>query len=257
MRIWYCLLCLFILSCLPVRVAAESVQSLTVFAAASLKESMDEVAVAYEKYSGVPVRTSYAASSTLARQIEHGAPVDVFISADLDWMDYLQDRGKIDSTERRNLLGNTLVIIAPVASNARVDLTQPGSLRQALGRNGRLAVGQTNSVPAGKYARTALHALGHWDDVVARLAEVESVRSALMLVARAEAPLGIVYGSDARAEPRVRIVATFPAPSHAPIVYPVAPVKGGHGPHSSEFVQWLGGHQARGIFINRGFSVID
>lgn len=238
---------------LPVLAHAQS--PLTVFAAASLKESMDEAAAAYQQATGTPVRVSYAASSALARQIEQGAPADVFFSADLEWMDYLQQRGQVDAAQRRNLLGNTLVLVAPVASNAKVDLAKAGSLASALGVSGRLAVGQTASVPAGKYAREALQKLGQWDSVGNRLAEGESVRAALMLVARGEAPLGIVYGSDAKAEPKVRVVATFPAGSHAPIVYPVAPLKSSANPAAQAFVQWLGTPAAKPIFVRRGFSL--
>lgn len=248
------LLCTLALA-LPVLAHAQS--PLTVFAAASLKESMDEAAAAYQQATGTPVRVSYAASSTLARQIEQGAPADVFVSADLEWMDYLQQRGQVEPAQRRNLLGNTLVLIAPAASGAGVDLSKPGSLAAALGASGRLAVGQTASVPAGKYAKEALRKLGQWDGVSARLAEGESVRAALMLVARGEAPLGIVYGSDAKAEPKVRVVATFPAGSHAPIVYPVAPLKGSANPAAPAFVQWLGTPAARPIFLKRGFSLQD
>lgn len=194
---------------------------LTVFAAASLKESMDQIAALYHQTTGTPVVVSYAASSTLAKQIEHGAPADVFMSADLEWMDALQARALIDQASRRNLLGNTLVLIAPAASTARVTLSQPDTLARALGE-GRLAVGQVNAVPAGKYAKAALQSLKLWEPVQDRLAESDSVRSALLLVSRGEAPLGIVYGSDAAADPGVRVVATFPQWSHRPIVYPVA-----------------------------------
>ena len=187
---------------------AQERTPLTVFAAASLKESMDEAAAAYQRATGTPVRVSYAASSALARQIEQAAPADVFFSADREWMDYLQQRGRLDPAQRRNLLGNRLVLIAPRASTLQVNLAAPGSLATALGQ-GRLAVGQTRTVPAGKYARAALQKLGQWPGVETRLAESESVRAALMLVARGEAPLGIVYLSDARAEPAVRVVAYF------------------------------------------------
>lgn len=228
---------------------------LTVFAAASLKESMDAAARAYQAATGVPVRVSYAASSALARQIEQGAPADVFFSADLEWMDYLQQRGRVDAAQRRNLLGNRLVLIAPARSRAKVDLAQPRALPAALG-DGRLAVGQTASVPAGKYARAALESLGLWESVRGRLAESESVRAALMLVARGETPLGVVYLSDARAEPAVRVVATFPDHSHPPIVYPVAPLRGDRHAQASAFVRWLGSEQAQALFRQRGFGVL-
>ncbi|TWH03640.1 MULTISPECIES: molybdate ABC transporter substrate-binding protein [Pseudoxanthomonas] len=229
---------------------------LTVFAAASLQESLDEAAAAYRQATGVPVRVSYAASSTLARQIEQGAPAQVFFSADDAWMDYLQQRGRIDPGSRQELLGNTLVLVAPrTAAAPAVDLARPGALAAALGK-GRLAVAQTQTVPAGKYARQALQALGHWPAVQGRLAEAESVRVALMLVARGETPLGVVYASDARAEPRVQVVATFPAGSHPPIIYPVAAVAPAT-PAARGFVRWLAGPQARAIFARHGFHPQD
>lgn len=247
-------LCTLIVATAIAPVSAQT--PLTVFAAASLKESLDEAASAYQRASGTPVQVSYAASSTLARQVEQGAPADVFVSADQEWMDYLQQRKLIDPALRRDLLGNTLVLVAPAASKAQVNLRTPGALLAALGAQGRLAVGQTASVPAGKYARAALQALGQWDSVQPRLAESESVRSALMLVARGEAPLGIVYGSDAQAEPKVRVVATFPADSHAPIVYPVAPLRASaQGKAAVEFVRWLGTPPAQAIFRRHGFSL--
>ena len=236
--------------------AAHATEPLTVFAAASLKESLDEAAAAYQQATGTPVRVSYAASSALARQIEQGAPAQVFISADLDWMDYLQARDKVDATSRRTLLGNRLVLVAQQASTtAQVDLSRPGSVAAALGE-GRLAVGQTASVPAGKYARAALEKLGQWPSASTRLAESDSVRAALMLVARGEAPLGIVYASDARAEPKVKVVATFPADSHPPIVYPAAALAPASAP-AREFVRWLSSPPARAIFQRRGFDPLD
>lgn len=234
---------------------AQEPASLTVFAAASLKESMDEAAAAYQRATGTPVRVSYAASSALARQIEQAAPADVFFSADLEWMDYLQQRGKLDPAQRRNLLGNRLVLIAPKASTRQVNLARPGSLATALGQ-GRLAVGQTRTVPAGKYARAALQKLGQWPGVETRLAESESVRAALMLVARGEAPLGIVYLSDARAEPAVRVVATFPADSHPPIVYPVAALRGERNAQANALVKWLASPEAGAIFRRHGFVLL-
>lgn len=240
-------------------VAAQEKPALIVFAAASLKESMDEAASAYQKATGTPVKVSYAASSALARQIEQGAPADVFFSADLEWMDYLQQRNRVDAAQRRNVLGNQLVLVAPATSSAKVDLKRAGSLASALGQNGRLAVGQTASVPAGKYAKASLQNLKQWDSVQTRLAESESVRAALMLVSRGEAPLGIVYASDARAEPKVRVVATFPADSHPPIVYPVAPLRGEQAKQAAQaqaFVQWLTTPAAHGIFKKRGFTVL-
>lgn len=228
---------------------------LTVFAAASMKESLDEAAAAYETASGQPVRVSYAASSALARQIEQGAPADVFVSADQDWMDYLQQRNLLDVASRRNLLGNSLVLIAPAGSAARAVALKPGlDLRPLLG-DGRIALALTASVPAGKYAKAAFTSLGMWPALSPRVAETENVRAALMLVARGEAPLGVVYASDARAEPRVRVLGTFPASTHPPIVYPVARLKAGTHPRAPDFLRWLQGPSAAAIFRRHGFTL--
>ena len=235
---------------------AQDDAGLTVFAAASLKEALDDAAAAYRQQTGVPVRVSYAASSALARQIEQGAPADVFFSADLEWMDYLQQRNRLDVATRRSLLGNRLVLIAPRASKAQVDLKRPATLLAALG-DGRLAVGQTRTVPAGKYAKASLESLSLWSGVRPRLAESESVRAALMLVARGETPLGIVYASDAKAEPDVRVVATFPEDSHPPIVYPVAALRGARAAQAARFVRWLASPAADALFTKRGFAVKD
>ena len=249
-------LLLIAVSLAPTAARAQDDAGLTVFAAASLKEALDEAAAAYRKQTGVPVRVSYAASSALARQIEQGAPADVFFSADLEWMDYLQQRNRLDVATRRSLLGNRLVLIAPRASKARVDLNRPATLLAALG-GGRLAIGQTRTVPAGKYAKASLESLSLWSGVRPRLAESESVRAALMLVARGETPLGIVYASDAKSEPDVRVVATFPEDSHPPIVYPVAALRGARAAQAARFVQWLASPAADALFTKRGFTVKD
>ena len=249
-------LLLIAVSLAPTAARAQDDAGLTVFAAASLKEALDEAAAAYRRQTGVPVRVSYAASSALARQIEQGAPADVFFSADLEWMDYLQKRNRLDVATRRSLLGNRLVLIAPRASKAQVDLKRPATLLAALG-DGRLAVGQTRTVPAGKYAKASLESLSLWNGVRPRLAESESVRAALMLVARGETPLGIVYASDAKAEPDVRVVATFPEDSHPPIVYPVAALRGARAAQAARFVRWLASPAADALFTKRGFAVKD
>lgn len=249
-------LLLIAVSLAPTAARAQDDAGLTVFAAASLKEALDDAAAAYRKQTGVPVRVSYAASSALARQIEQGAPADVFFSADLEWMDYLQQRNRLDVATRRSLLGNRLVLIAPRASKAQVDLRRPATLLAALG-DGRLAVGQTRTVPAGKYAKASLESLSLWNGVRPRLAESESVRAALMLVARGETPLGIVYASDAKAEPGVRVVATFPEDSHPPIVYPVAALRGARAAQAARFLQWLASPAADALFTKRGFTVKD
>lgn len=249
-------LLLIAVSLAPTAARAQDDAGLTVFAAASLKEALDEAAAAYRRQTGVPVRVSYAASSALARQIEQGAPADVFFSADLEWMDYLQQRNRLDVATRRSLLGNRLVLIAPRASKAQVDLNRPATLLAALG-DGRLAVGQTRTVPADKYAKASLESLSLWSGVRPRLAESESVRAALMLVARGETPLGIVYASDAKSEPDVRVVATFPEDSHPPIVYPVAALRGARVAQAARFVRWLGSPAADALFTKRGFAVKD
>lgn len=234
--------------------AAAATATITVFAAASLKESFDEAAAAYQKATRQPVRVSYAASSALARQIEQGAPADVFVSADLDWMDYLSERKLIDETSRRNLLGNTLVLIAPHSSPARPVALKPGVDLLPLLGDGRIALALTASVPAGKYARAAFTSLGAWDALQPKVAEAENVRAALMLVARGETPLGVVYGSDAKAEPKVRVLATFPADTHPPIVYPVARLSASKQRQAAAFVQWLQSPAAAAIFRRHGFA---
>ncbi len=225
--------------------------TLTVFAAASLKESLDEAARAFQASTGHAVRVSYGASSALARQIEAGAPAQLFISADQEWMDYVEARRLIDGP-RVNLLANSLVLVAPAARIPRVRIEPGFALDAALG-GGRLALADPKSVPAGKYARAALESLGVWDRVRERLAPAENVRAALALVARGEAPLGIVYRTDALAEPRVAIVDTFPASSHPPIVYPLAIVRG--APDAArELARFLAAPQARAVWRRHGFG---
>lgn len=229
--------------------------ALVVFAAASLKESLDEAARAYTASGGPPVQLSYAASSALARQIAQGAPADVIMSADLEWMDWLEQQQLIDSATRHDLLGNALVLVAPANGDVTpVTLDRGTDLRPRLGE-GRLAVALVDSVPAGKYARQAFQALGMWPALASRVAEGDSVRAALMLVARGEAPLGVVYASDALAEPRVRVVATFPSGSHPPIVYPVARVAASDHDSAAAFIAWLASPGAAAIFRRHRFTV--
>jgi len=230
--------------------------ALDVFAAASLKESLDQAAALYERESGQPVRVSYAGSSALARQIEQGAPADVFISADLDWMDWLQARGQIEESTRTELIGNALVLIAQAtATPPPVELTPGTDLLPLLGDEGRLVLALTSSVPAGKYAKAAFESLGIWQSLQPRVAEAENVRAALLLVARGEAPLGVVYASDAKAEPRVQAISTFPADSHPPIIYPLAVLRASAHPKAREFVAWLQQPAALDIFRHHGFIV--
>lgn len=229
---------------------------LTVFAAASLKESMDAAGAAFQRRTGQPVRASYAASPALARQVEQGAPADVFVSADLEWMDWLQQRALIDPATRHDLLGNTLVLVAPATSQAAPVALRTGTdLRPLLGGDGRIALALTASVPAGRYAKAAFESLGMWPALQPRVAQAENVRAALLLVARGETPLGVVYATDARVEPRVRVLATFPAGSHPRIVYPVARVAASAHPQARAFVQWLRSREAAAIFRRHGLLV--
>jgi molybdate transport system substrate-binding protein len=224
---------------------------LTIFAAASLETALNAVAAAYRRATGQEVRFSYAASGALARQIQSGAPADVFVSADLEWMDHLQKRQLIAASTRRNVLRNRLVLIAPAASRTRIALGHGMGLRQALGR-GRLAVADPASVPAGRYARAALAALGEWDAVHDRLAVAENVRATLAYVARDQAPLGVVYETDALADRRVRVVDHFPEHLHPPIVYPGAlTLRAGEG--ALRFLEHLSSPAAQATFARYGF----
>ncbi|MEN3976487.1 molybdate ABC transporter substrate-binding protein [Emcibacter sp. SYSU 3D8] len=238
---------------LPAAPKAAPPRDVTVFAAASLTNALQDIGAAYTGKTGVKVVLSFASSSAAARQIEAGAPADLFISADTDWMDYLQQRGLIDPPSRRNILSNRLVLIAPAASPLALKVAPGFALAAALGKGGRLSTGDPDFVPAGRYARAALSRLGVWKDVADRLLPADNVRTALALVARGEAPLGIVYFSDAGVEGRVRIVDVFPGSSHMPIVYPAALVKG-HNPAAEAFYSYLGTPEARALFEKYGFG---
>jgi molybdate transport system substrate-binding protein len=231
--------------------AAERV--LTVFAAASLTNVLQEIGAAYTTESAVPVRFSFAASSALARQIESGSPADAFVSADQDWMDYLQQRDLIDRATRRDVVSNSLVLIAPADSNVVLRIGNGFAIAAALGAGARLSIGDPSAVPAGKYAQAALTNLGVWSAVEKRTVGADNVRTALNFVARGEAPLGIVYATDARSEPKVRVVDTFPAHSHEPITYPAAATRSG-GDEAEKFVRFLAGAKARGLFDKAGFG---
>jgi molybdate transport system substrate-binding protein len=246
-------LCLLAMLAVPQARAAD--QEVLVFAAASLKNALDDVIAAYGQDSGAKVTASYAASSALAKQIEQGAPAQLFISADLDWMDYLEQRHLIVDATRKNLLGNSLVLVAGRDSRqGEVAIGQGFDLAALLG-DGRLALGDVKAVPAGKYAKAALDKLGAWGGAAGKLAQSENVRAALALVARGEAPLGIVYKTDAASDPSVRIVGTFPADSHPPIVYPVAVTKAGEGGGAAAFLRFLGTPGARSAFQKQGFTL--
>lgn len=241
-----------IAECRPVCAQQKTV---LVFAAASLKTALDKIAADWRQASGRQMTVSYAASSTLAKQIENAAPADLFISADEDWMDYLQRKNLIDPKTRIDLLGNRLVLVAPKDSKSETTI-EPGFRLAQLLQGGRLAMADPNSVPAGKYGKAALTKLGVWGSVEQRVASAENVRAALLLVTRGEAPLGVVYQTDATAEAGVRIVAAFPPDSHPPIVYPMALVAGSHDPDAPALAVYLRGPAARTQFEAQGFTVL-
>jgi molybdate transport system substrate-binding protein len=228
-------------------------QPLLVFAAASLTDTLQRISDEYTKTSGVPVKLSFTASSALAKQIETGAPADVFFSADQEWMDYLDSKTLLRPGTRTNLLGNRLALIAPRDSTVSIKLGPNAPILSALGESGRLATGDPDSVPAGKYARSALSSLGLWSAIEPRLARAENVRVALRYVARGEAPLGIVYATDAAVEPKVRLVDVFPEDSHPPITYPVALTKSAQSV-AADYVQFLRSASATDIFAKAGFK---
>ena len=226
----------------------------TVFGAASLADALKEIAADYKKASGKDVAVSLAASSQLAKQIESSAGADIFISADLDWMDYLDNKGLIQHDTRENLLGNRLVLVAGKDVNTSINIAPHFDLEGAL-KGGRLAVADPDSVPAGKYARAALTSLGVWNNVVNRVVNAENVRVALAYVARGEAPLGIVYETDAKADPNVKIVGVFPENSHQPILYPAALVKDAK-PEARTFLAYLASPTSRVVFEKDGFTFL-
>ncbi|MHB1218780.1 MAG: molybdate ABC transporter substrate-binding protein [Alphaproteobacteria bacterium] len=232
--------------------ASARTEGVVVFAAASLKESLDEAARQYQAGSPDRILISYAASSALAKQIELGAPADIFISADLEWMDYLATRNLIKPATRTDLLGNSLVLIAPKGSTVALKLAPGADLAGAL-RSGKLAMGDPDHVPAGKYGKAALERLGLWASVQGSVARAENVRAALAFVARGEAPLGIVYGTDAAAEKAVKVVDAFPVGSYPPIVYPVAETASGGKTGAARFLAYLRSAEAKSVFQHFGF----
>jgi molybdate transport system substrate-binding protein len=244
----------FLLGALALPLTPVQAADVTVFAAASLKNALDDAVKRYEAKTGGTVVVSYAASSALAKQIESGAPADIFFSADLDWMDYLQQKNLIDVASRHTLLGNTLVLIAPKDSTVSLSIEKNFPLPQALGPDGKLAMASVDSVPAGKYGKAALTYLGVWDQVAPRVAQAENVRAALAFVARKEAPLGIVYGTDAKSEPAVRVVGVFPAESHPKILYPVA-LTATAKQEARKFLDFLLSPEAAPAFEGQGFSI--
>jgi molybdate transport system substrate-binding protein len=228
---------------------------LTVFAAASLKEALDELVRGFEPAAKHRIVVSYGASAALVKQIENGAPADLFISADLDWMDYAVAHKLIVADSRVNLLGNRLVLIAPASSMVRVRIAPDFPLAALLG-NDRLAIADPDSVPAGKYGKAALQSLGVWAGVSPKLARAENVRAALVFVSRGEVPFGIVYRSDAMADTKVRVVGEFPASSHPRIVYPAALTAAGRSPIRAQFLSYLKSGAARPVWEKHGFAAL-
>jgi molybdate transport system substrate-binding protein len=239
----------------PAGVRAQE-NPLVIFAAASLKDALDEIATAWAKETGKPMpKISYAASPALAKQIEQGAPADLFLSADTDWMDFVATKGLIKADTRVNLLGNKIVLIAPKDSPVVLQVKPGFDLAKGLA-GGKLAMANVDAVPAGKYGKAALEKLGAWAAVKDKVAQAENVRAALLLVARGEAALGIVYSTDAAAEPNVRIVGAFPEDSHPPIIYPAAVTKDAKSADAKPFLDHLKSAKARPAFEKQGFTVL-
>ena len=230
-------------------------QEVTVFAAASLQNALEEIGRAYGQKTGHSAKFSFAASSALARQIEQGAPASVFASADEQWMDYLEQRKLIVDATRKPLLGNSLVLVVPAGNNAQVDLKPGFDLARLLGPDGRWVTGDPTNVPVGRYAEEALKNLGAWDFAQTRLVRAENVRVALAFVERGEAAAGIVYSTDAALTQKVRVAGVFPAWSHKPVTYPVAAVAKYDNATVREFLAFLEGDEAKGIFRKYGFVV--
>ncbi|WP_373505812.1 molybdate ABC transporter substrate-binding protein [Aestuariivirga sp.] len=228
---------------------------ITVFAAASLKNALDEVSAAWKAETGKETTNSYAASSALARQIEEGAPADVFMPADLDWMTYLMGKGLMKSGTEVKLLGNAIVLVAPKDSSVVTTIEKGFPLAEILS-DGTLAIGDVKAVPAGKYGKAALEMLGVWASVEGNVAQAENVRAALKFVATGEAALGIVYQTDAIAEPAVKIVGIFPANSHEPIIYPVASVASSTNPDAAAFLAYMQSPKAQELFRKQGFTIL-
>ena len=241
--------------CLLLAPLAARAQQLTVFAAASLTDALKDVSTQWAEAGHQPLRLSFGSSSTLAQQIEQGAPANLFASADQKWMDYLAARHLIAADTRKDLLGNDLVLIVPADHPQHVTIAPGFNLLAMLGPKGRLATGDPAHVPVGIYAEQALRNLGVWDAIAPRLARTADVRSALLLVQRGEAPVGIVYATDAAASPAVMVAGTFPANTHDPVTYPFAVTKAGDTPEARALLNFLAGPQARAIFAKRGFKV--
>jgi molybdate transport system substrate-binding protein len=240
---------------LPLALPAAAADKVTVFAAASMKNALDAANAEWQKETGNETTVSYAASSALAKQIEAAAPADLFISADLAWMDYVAEKKLIREDTRSNLLGNRIVLIAPKDKAEKVEIKEGFDLAGLIG-DGKLAMGAVDSVPAGKYGKAALEKLGIWSSVEGKVAGAESVRAALALVSRGEAPYGIVYQTDAAADPGVAIVGAFPEDSHPPIIYPVAILADSKSPAASAYLDFLKSDKAAPFFTEQGFTVL-
>jgi molybdate transport system substrate-binding protein len=235
--------------------SAARADDVLVLAAASLKNALDDAIAGYKPESGKIV-ASYGASSALAKQLENGAGADIFISADLDWMDDVQKHDLIDKATRKNLLGNEIVLVAPAAGNpAKVEIKPSFPLGTML-KDGRLAMADPAAVPAGKYGKAALEKLGVWDSVSNHIAAAENVRAALAFVSRGETPYGIVYATDAAADKGVAIVGVFPADTHPPIIYPIALIATSKNPEARKFLSYLESPAAAGFFQKQGFAVL-
>src|SRR3984893_3548348 len=236
--------------------ATRQGRALLGFGAASPKNALDDANAQYQRDAGHKIVVSYGASSALAKQIENGAPADIFISADLDWMDYVAEHKLIKPDTRFNLLGNKLVLIAPADSTVNLTIGPNFPLAQALGNN-RLAMADPAAVPAGKYGKAALEALGVWSSVAAKIAPAQDVRATLLLVSRGEAPLGIVYQTDAAADKGVKIVGAFPAETHPPIIYPIAVTSGSTNAGAAAYIGFLKSPSAKPAFEKQGFVVLQ
>lgn len=250
-----CLTCVaMVLAALSIVAQPAAAEELLIFAAASTKNAAEEIGELYGSESGDKVTFSFAASSDLAKQIENGAPAALFISADTKWMDYLAERNLIVADSRRDLLGNSLVLIAPADSGLTVRLAPDAPIADLIG-DGKLAMGEPEAVPAGRYGKAALETLGIWSAIEPKVVRTKDVRAALALVERGEAAAGIVYSTDAAISRKVKVVGEFPADSYPPIVYPVAIVAGKDDPSARSFHAFLNGPKARAIFLEQGFKV--
>lgn len=255
MRMIRTVLAACVLLCAGIANGAESKEPLIVFAAASLTDAMTEIGAAFTRETGVPIKNSFAASSALARQVESGAPAGVFFSADEEWMDYLEKKNLLAAGTRRNLLANQLVLVVPSDSKVKsVRLDSAHSFLSAV-RGAHIATGDPDSVPVGRYAKAALTKLGAWGQVAPQLVRADNVRSALMFVARGEAPFGIVYLTDAKVEKNVKLAGTFPSALHAPIRYPIAVTARGDA-HARRFASFVSSKDAIAIFEKYGFSIV-